>query len=87
MAALKDLAQDYREAAALLRLGLEDAKERLPALDGPEREKLEKEIKQMRIMLRETRDLRRLCEGYYTRDRDGRYTTSGLRANRVNAEK
>ena len=82
MAALAELARDYREAAVRLRLGLEVAREGLPALSGPERAALEGEIRLFRQMLREVRDLRQLCEGYYTGRRDGRYTTAGLKAPR-----
>ena len=82
MAALAELARDYRESAVRLRLGLEDAEALVHTLDGPERAELEGEIRLLRQMLREARDLRRLCEGYYTECRDGRYTAAGLTAPR-----
>lgn len=87
MAGLAELAGDYRDAALKLRMGLEDAKARLDGLDAPERAKLEGEMRVMRQMLREMRDLRRLCGGYYTGTRDGRYTTAFLTAPRFDSLK
>ena len=87
MAALAELARDYRDAARLLRLGLEDARVRLGELEGPERMRLEAEMRLIRQMLQEVRDLRQLCEGYYRRPRDGRYTTACLRAARADSLK
>lgn len=80
MARLEELAEDYREAAVRLRLGLEEAKARLAGLTGPERRELEERIRMMRQMLQEMRDLRQVTGGYYTRSRDGRYTVSTLKA-------
>lgn len=87
MAKLRELSGGYREAAVRLRLGLEAAQQQLEVLDGAERRALAREINLLRQMLREMRDLRELAEGYYTRPRSRKYTTAGLTAPRVNAEK
>lgn len=63
MAALKELAEDYRDSAALCRIALEDARA----------EKDEVKIRQLRAMLQEMRDLRKLCETYYDLPRDRKY--------------
>lgn len=63
MAKLKELSEDYRESAARCRLALEDARA----------EKDEVKIRQLRAMLQEMRDLRKLCETYYELPRDRKY--------------
>lgn len=87
MARLRELSGQYREAAVRLRMGLEAAEQQLELLDGAERRAMAREIYLLRQMLREMRDLRQLAEGYYTRPRSEKYTTAGLTAPRVNAEK
>ena len=83
MARLQELSGQYREAAARLRLGLEAAKQRLESQEGTERQVTNREI----LMLREMRELRQLAEEYYTRPRNGKYTTADLTAPRINEEK
>ena len=87
MTTLAALSEEYRDAAVRLRAALEETEERLAAARGPERRDLERRARILRQMLREARDLRDLTEGYYTRDRDGRYTTSTLRAPKWDALK
>ena len=82
MSTLAELSGGYREAAARLRLALEEVEAALAAAPAPERAALEARRRLLRQMLREARDLRDLTEGYYHRDRDGRYTTATLRAPR-----
>lgn len=82
MAALKELADGYRDAAIRLRLGIEDAKAKLEKVEIEDRADLERKIAMMQQMLRDTRDLRQVCEGYYVAGRDRTYTTAGLRAPR-----
>jgi len=87
MAALSELSAGYLEAAARLRVALEDAQGAL-ARAGPEkREALENKVRLLRQMLEEMRDLRQVTGQYYTGDRDGRYTTSTLKAPRVRSDK
>jgi len=75
MAALPEMARGYQEAAALLAVGLEDAKAALAAEgDESRRRELEVKIKSMEQALRQARDLRRLCLTYYTRRQNGRYS-------------
>lgn len=64
MAALRELAEDYRDSAARCRIALEDARA----------EKDEVKIRQLRAMLKEMRDLRKMCETYYELPRDRKYT-------------
>lgn len=80
---MEQLQDDYAEAAAHLRLAIEDRKDRAEKGDAVAR----REVALLRQMLGEMRDLRQLTEGYYTRPRDGHYTTSTLRAPRVDANK
>ena len=80
MAQLRD---DYADAAAHLRLAIEDRKYKAEEGDPVAR----REVALLRQMLDEMRDLRQLTQGYYTRPRDGAYTTSKLRAPRVDMSK
>lgn len=75
MATLAELAKGYQEAAALLAVGLEDAKAALASeADALRRRQLEMKIKSLEQALREVRDLRRLCLTYYTRRQNERYS-------------
>ena len=68
-------------------MGLEAAKQRLASQEGTERQVSNREILMLRQMLREMRELRQLAEEYYTRPRNGKYTTADLTAPRINEEK
>lgn len=85
MATLSELSDDYMDAAIQLRIRLDELRVILEEVDDLERRDLENRIRILEQMLKEMRDLRRLTEGYYTRDRDGTYTMSTLRAPRVNS--
>ena len=87
MAALSELSAGYLEAAARLRVALEDAQGALARAGPEEREALENKVRLLRQMLEEMRDLRQVTGQYYTGDRDGRYTTSTLKAPRVRSDK
>ena len=87
MAALRTLAAGYLEAAAKLRLGLENAQRQRETAPPSERTALDKKIQLLRQMLGEMRDLRQVAEGYYTGSRDGRYTTAVLKAPRRREDK
>ena len=83
MSTLAELSAEYRAAAVRLRLAIEDRQARAAGGDNV----AVREIALLRQMLGEMRDLRQLSEGYYTRPRDGHYTTSDLHAPRVDATK
>lgn len=83
MAKLTELAEEYREAAVRLRLAIEDRKEQAARGNSV----AARELAILRQMLAEMRDLRQLTQGYYTRPRDGAYTTSDLRAPRIDTSK
>lgn len=83
MAKLSELSRQYREAAVRLRMAIQD--QQTLAAEG--NRKAAGEAVLLRQMLREMRDLRQLTEGYYTRPRAGTYTTSDLRAPRVDGSK
>lgn len=87
MSTLRELSPGYREEAIRLRVALEETEAQLRTAQGADRAGLEHRARLLRQMLREARDLRDLTEGYYTRERDGRYTTSTLRASRRDALK
>ena len=80
---MEQLRDNYADAAAHLRLAIEDRKHKAEEGDAVAR----REVALLRQMLEEMRDLRQLTEGYYTRPRDGHYTTSTLHAPRVDATK
>ena len=83
MARLKELSMEYRDAAVRLRLAIEERQEQAQQGDRT----AARELSLLRQMLVEMRDLRQLSEGYYTRPRDGHYTTSDLHAPRVDMTK
>lgn len=83
MCTLAGLSGQYREAAVRLRLAIEDRREQ--AAQG--NSVAARELALLRQMLGEMRDLRQLTQGYYTRPRDGTYTTSNLRAPRMDMSK
>ena len=70
MCALRELAPEYRDAAARVRVALEDEETRARGLDGEELKASRERIRILRGMLRDMRDLRQLTEGYYDRPRD-----------------
>ena len=65
MSTLAELGRGYLEAAARLRLGLEEARNRLEGLEGGERAALEREIHLLEGMLREVREVGQLVRHYY----------------------
>ena len=83
MCTIAELSGQYREAAVQLRLAIEDRQERAAQGDPG----VIRELALLRQMLAEMRDLRQLTQGYYTRPRDGAYTTSNLRAPRMDMSK
>ena len=65
MSTLAELAPSYLDAAARLRLGLENARARLNRLEGGARAALEREIHLLEGMLREVREVGQLVRRYY----------------------
>lgn len=63
------------DAAVRLRAALDEVRAAMEA-EGVDRRVLEQRACLLEGMLREMRDLRRLTEGYYTRPRDGKYSSA-----------
>lgn len=78
MAALRDLAPAYRDAAVRLRLALEEEQARAKTLEGEALNASKGRMALLRGMLRDMRDLRQLAEGYYTRPRDRSLTMAHI---------
>ncbi len=68
---LVELADSYRNTAAILRVAIEDAKDEIAASRDPgERMAIELKIKDYMAARRQCRILAKLCETYYTNPRD-----------------
>ena len=78
MAALRDLAPAYRDAAVRLRLALEAEQARAKNLEGEALTASKARMALLRSMLRDMRDLRQVAEGYYTRPRDRALTMAHI---------
>ena len=90
MGKLKDLANDYRQAAALLRIAIDDTEEILKTADEKLKHDLNVKLKSLKESLKETRDLCDLCEIYFDSpipERLSTYTTIGMKADRTDATK
>ena len=87
MKRLAELSDGYQEAAVLLRMRLDEIREQLTYADGLERRRLEQRALALKTALQEMRDLRYLTRTYYTKPRDGTYTTSNLYAPEVDGNK
>lgn len=72
---LCDLVPSYSEAAALLKVAIEDANEELSIERDPiARRLLEIKIKDYTTARRQIRAVARVCEFYYSKPRDPTYT-------------
>ena len=87
MKRLAELSDGYQEAAVLLRMRLDEIREQLTHADGLERRRLEQRALALKTALQEMRDLRNLTRTYYTKPRDGTYTTSNLYAPEVDGNR
>lgn len=76
MSTLAQLGREYMQAAAVLLVGLERARGRLAALEGPDRQRAERDIALLEGMLRQVREVGDLARHYYERGycRDRRYS-------------
>lgn len=83
MCTMVELSGAYREAAIRLRLAIEERQDRAARGEAIDT----RELALLRQMLGEMRALRQLTQGYYTLPRDGTYTTSNLRAPRIDTSK
>lgn len=83
MCTMAELSGAYREAAIRLRLAIEERQDRAARGEAIDT----RELALLRQMLGEMRALRQLTQGYYTLPRDGTYTTSNLRAPRIDTSK
>lgn len=84
---MKNLANGYREAAALLKVALEDVEKRLETADESERRILELKAADLRAALRQARDLRRLVLTYYTDWQPPEYSCLHMTAPRINSKR
>ena len=82
MAKLSELAPGYREAAILLKIGIDDLKEEMKTADERRRNALSIDLKMMRTMLNEVRSVHDVCLTYYTAPRNGLYTMTRSRKGR-----
>ncbi|OUN01855.1 hypothetical protein B5G43_16810 [Flavonifractor sp. An92] len=65
MSTLRELAGAYLEAAAALKLAIQDQEKSLDALPGGQRRAAERDLALLRQMLRETREVGDLVRHYY----------------------
>ena len=82
---LKEISEDYRRAAVLVRLQLDEVKEALRTASESDRPALRRKEKELRNILRELRDMRELTAGYYTTSRNRTLSSAGLRADHLNS--
>lgn len=87
MSSLSDLSEGYREASVLLRMRLNEIREQMKTAEGLERRTLERRALCLKQSLKEMRDLRTLTQTYYTKPRDGAYTSSNFWAPEVDGNK
>lgn len=87
MASLSEISDGYREAAALIRMRLDEIREQMQASEGLERRALEQRALALKTALQEMRDLRDLTRTYYTRPRNGSYTSSSYWAPEIDGNK
>ena len=83
---MKELADGYREAAALLKVALEDAEEAMQTADASERRILEIKAADLRAALRQARDLRRLTLTYYSDWQPPEYSCLHMKARKINSK-
>ena len=87
MSSLKEISDGYREAAVLLRMRLDEIREQMKTAEGLERRGLERRALGLKTALQEMRDLRNLTQTYYTKPRNGSYSSSNFWAPEVDGNK
>lgn len=83
---LQELSDGYLEAAALLKVALDDIEAEIETASGSNRAFLELKAKDLRNALRQARDLRRLTMTYYTEQQDSAYSCVHMHAPKVSSE-
>lgn len=84
---LHTLAEGYRETSIRLRLALEDIDEAIVGSRGGKRAELEEQQRVLKQALQQARDLRELCERYYSAPRPEGYTSAGWTAPRQDSNR
>lgn len=84
---LSEMADSYRETCIRLRLALEDIETALRTAPKNEKALLQERRKALLHALTQARDLRQLCESYYTSPRNRTYTSNGWTAPKVDGLK
>lgn len=85
MSTLLEISEDYRQAAVLVRVQLDEVRQALKTASEAEKPALRQRERELRCMIRELRDLRDVTANYYTRGRSQQYTSTGIRAGRRNS--
>lgn len=70
---LLEMAEEYTEAIVYIKLAIADKQDEIIAAPAKKRDTLRTELYQLRVILRELREIRRVCLTYYTQDRNPRY--------------
>jgi len=87
---MKEIAQNYKKTAAMLRIAIQDCDMEIDTTEGDERILLILKRKSLHDALVQTRDLYELCEHYYDSaipTRMSPYTSIGMKAPRFDATK
>lgn len=80
MTLMTEMSEEYRRAAVLVRMQLDEVREQLSK--SPHDILLRGRARQLKDILQELRDVRDVTAHYYTDSRPEAYTTAGLRASR-----
>lgn len=84
---LQELSDGYLEAAALLKVALDDIEAEIETAVGNNRVLLELKARDLRKALQQARDLRRLTMTYYTERQDPAYSCINMIAPKVSSDK
>ena len=84
---LMEISEDYRQAAVLVRVQLDEVRQALKTASEAEKPTLRQRETVLKRMLQEMRDLRELTARYYTAPRDRNLSSAGIRAGRLNSLK
>ena len=87
MSTLRELSEDYRRAAVLVRVQLDEVRQALKTATEVEKPALCQRETMLKRMLQEMRDIRELTARYYTAPRDRNLSSAGIRAGHLNSLK